>query len=590
MERSEDIPIKNGDPDEVREVPINIHTDARVEQEPDADLEKPTDADWEREGWKKIEEEDIIAPGQEIYTNLQTGEKWARPLEEAKDTSFEKEETVEDAPRQEELAEERDPMSPEQQEKHHTMMDALKTQAQDIEHEGLARGLWKKIERVSEAYNKVPFKYKIAIAAGLGAASIAASGAVATGIAGAMIAQRVAGGAATAVAVEALLAKASEKEGGERSQKRVLFHRTMGLVAGGVVGSGQLVEGVSYASDKLSDGFSFLARHFSEDISNTYVENNSATAFANSTPTHADLEQGYTAPEPQTDDLIEPTPTEETVNASTETETSVETAEVTEKASMLYTVPEGGSMWDGIRNVLQERGDLDGLNEQTQNSLIDVYENRLSSLPADELHEIGISSGDPHLIYPDEKIDLTKIFDSNEYTLPHWAQELTSSQSVDPQAFEGSGYEGGEPPTTEYGPIEQNVQNDAANEHGGSNTSHAAEQTDETLEMVHESLNQDLNELYGHIGVGRSLANPVLGAESVHWIGPNGIAESSLGEIMKTNPENLDIRGTGVLSSEAMRVTQEHLKDLAERSGEVFRSNENVHSYMKRAHEALLNR
>jgi hypothetical protein len=547
---------------EVEEVDIHVRSQETTPGTPPKQAEDLSSS----KQWREVAKDEILPPGSEIRMNFSDGKNYV--LEGGE----QKQDVQPDTP--EKVAEE--PMSPEVAAHAEKLKSALNTQAENIEQEGRARKLWDTIERISDGYNKIPFKYKIAIAAGLGVASVAASGAVAAGIAGAMIAQRVAGGAATAIAIEGLLARSVEKDGTERTQKQVLFHRTLGVVAGMTVGSGQVAEGVSYAADKFSDGFSFLTEYLTEHANTQYANVPDDIMYSETTP-------AYVTPSATLDSTIDTPSTDSlSINETTESVGVAPPAQLPETPviehmpeGITYTVPEGGNVWSGIENELDSRGLLEGLDTETRTQFIDAIENKVTNLSPQELKDIGISSGNPHLVYPGEEIDLTALLspESVEY------QEVVDTYA--PPA-ENDALEASQQLTEDSATASTSATEDVYVE-----TNVPAEEN-MSMHPTFEALNHDLNELYGHLGVGRTLANPVHGAESVHWIGPHGLSFEHVGDLMKTNPDSLDIAGSGTESSEAVRVTQAHLKDLVERSGASFKADETVREYMTRAHNALL--
>lgn len=119
------------------------------------------------------------------------------------------------------------------------------------------------------------------------------------------------------------------------------------------------------------------------------------------------------------DDAIAATTTEATeaaqkTGAGMAAATGIEsaTAGVTEAMPRMHTVASGDNLWNIIKEDLEQSGSLEGLDEAAKLKAIDEIENRFTGASPEKLRELGISSGNAHVIEVGEKINLGAVYDT----------------------------------------------------------------------------------------------------------------------------------------------------------------------------------
>jgi len=436
-------------------------------------------------------------------------------------------------------------LSEEAGEKYKKIEEALEKQKNNIEQEAEKAGLFDRIRKIGNFYRKVPFKYKLLIGAGIGVVGL--SGVAATGCALALLGQRALGGAGTFVMVEGLLQKLTERNGRERSKKEKQIHTIIALLSGVAVGS---------------RGMDFLNQHLNPDA---FME--------------PDLGQDLPNVTESVGDNIHST-SEETFGIL-----PTENIEIPPQPDLSFTVGgETGTVWDGIEKTLQNQGSFEGLNESQQNVLTDSIKDKLAVMSPEELHQIGISSGNIGLVQPGETIDLSHVLGETAPinnlteqvdTLP--LSEPESSLNLDIVEPENSDIFSNGDNLSSNLDLEIPEQPDILS---GDNLS---ENISQLSPEATAHMNGDISSLYGNLEINQSID----GMKSAHWIGDKGLSNETIGTLFNIDPNLLSSEGVGIESKEAVMATLKHTDSLIKEAKISPKINETIKDFFERAYEKI---
>lgn len=430
-------------------------------------------------------------------------------------------------------------------------------------------GIWNTIQKVANAYTKIPFTKKLAIGVALGFGA-AASGPLATVFAGGALLQRALAGASAAVFVEAVLAKSVEKQGKERSETRKNVHILLGVISGMIVGN------ASSLIDNVSAG----------------------------TPDVPPVETSAEVPPVDGESM-------NFVDGP-----SGEDGVVTEGVAGLesYTAQAGDTRWGIISERIPALQDLS--EGQKSNAIANILE-----VMKDNPSEYGFENAeDIHNLAPGEVIDLEKIQNivdthmiGGEHIVEHaegLSAEVVAQIETNNDVIEAFHNANPEIPINEATTtwaiehpelVENNISYTPETGEIITDTVDGAQETvsalpaegfsPEVLAQADEIMNTDLDELYGSKGIFNTGFLGHTGAESVDWTEIKG---KTVAEVLgKTEFPTEDLWGdiiddTGFDSEYAVSKAQNYVQELMKISGATPQPGEKMAGFIKRAISSIV--
>jgi hypothetical protein len=366
---------------------------------------------------------------------LEEGENLKVGVEEVPVVSLESEELIIEKKTQEEFSN----MDDSQKETVGNIMAAFEQKDESLkqETENLSEKKKSLVRKTGEWYKKVPTKYKLLLSAGL--LATAAGGAVVGGAAASVamtaafagsIGQRMFGAASTFILVEDALRKnIKEGDSPEEIKKKERKAKMYGVLAGSLVASGVFGKVIGAAVHEVGGaGANFLAEHYPGALASLQGVGHNIQEGIHDT---------FTIPEAHAGTLPTATSSPEMIgHAATSSVSHIETAGHTAEPAVLqvgsihlpekeitfvagHGTGESGHVWGGIAKSLDDRHLMEGFDEQKRNEVINAIKNKVATMSPEELHAIGISSGNPDLIYPGEHIDLTKVIEAKQDLFSH---------------------------------------------------------------------------------------------------------------------------------------------------------------------------